>query len=83
LTSGGRQSVDQIVSELKNQAGSLGLDFDSLGELMADLKTIEVQLDSPKPKTEVIRACLRSILGVVKPSQDRQMADRIQRLVDK
>ncbi len=83
LTSGGQQSLDQIVSELKSQTGSLGLDFDSLGELMADLKTIESQLDSPRPKTGIIRACLRSILAVVKPTQDRQITDRIQRLIEK
>ena len=82
LTSGGQQSIDQIVMELKNQAGSLGLNYDALGELMADLKTMEAQLDSPKPKTEIMRECLRSILGVVKQTQDRQLTDRIQRLVE-
>ena len=83
LTPGGQQAVDQIISELKKQAGSLGLDFDSLGEMMADLKTIEAQLESPKPKTEIIRACLRSILDVVKRTQDRKIADRIQQMVEK
>ena len=83
LTSGGHQSVDQMIAELKKSAGSLGLDFDALGELMADLKTMEAQLDSPKPKTEIIRVCLRSILGVVEPAQDRQISDRIQKLVEK
>jgi hypothetical protein len=83
LTPGGRQTVEQVVIELKNLAGSLGLDFDSLGELMADLKSMEAQLESPKPKTEIMRECLRSILGVVKPSQETQIAGRIQQLVDK
>lgn len=83
LTAGGQHSVDQIITELKSVAGSIGLDFDSLSELMADLKTIEAQLESPKPKTEIIRACLQSILDVVKPSQDKQITDRIQRLVEK
>ena len=83
LTSGGQQAVDQIVTELKVQTGSLGLDYDTLGELMADIKTIEAQLDSSKPKTEIIRECLRSILDVVKRTQDRKIADRVQRLVEK
>jgi hypothetical protein len=82
LPSGAHQAVGQIVSELKNQAGSLGLDFDTLGELMADLKSMEAQLDSSRPKTAIIRECLRSILGVVEKAQDSQVSGRIRRLVE-
>ena len=82
LNSGGQQAVDQVVSELKNQTGSLGLDFDTLGELMADLKTMEAQLDSSRPKTAIIRECLRSVLGVVEKAQSRQMVDRLRKLVE-
>jgi hypothetical protein len=81
LTSGGQQAVAQVVSELKNQIGSLGLDFDTLGELMADLKTMEAQLDSSRPKTAIIRECLRSVLNVVEKAQSRQMVDRLRNLV--
>ncbi|RPH99214.1 MAG: hypothetical protein EHM71_18525, partial [Zetaproteobacteria bacterium] len=38
--------VEQACEDLKTQAGSLGLDFDTLTELMADLKTIGDQLGS-------------------------------------
>ena len=82
LTSGGRQAVTQIVSALKDQTGSLGLDFDTLGELIADLKTMEAQLDSSRPKTAIIRECLRSVLDVVEKAEDRQMAGRVRQLVD-
>jgi len=82
MTSGGQQAVAQVVSELKNQTGSLGLDFDTLGELMADLKTMEAQLDSSRPKTAIIRECLRSVLGVVEKAQSRQLVDRLCKLVD-
>ena len=81
LNSGGQQAVDQVVSELKNQTGSLGLDFDTLSELMADLKTMEAQLDSSRPKTAIIRECLRSVLGVVEKTQSRPIIDRLRKLV--
>ena len=81
LNSAGQQTVGQVISELKNQTGSLGLDFDTLGELMADLKTMEAQLDSSRPKTAIIRECLRSVLDVVEKAQSRQMVDRIRNLV--
>ena len=81
LNSGGRQAVGQVVSELKNQTGSLGLEFDTLSELMADLKTLEAQLDSSRPKTAIIRECLRSVLGVMEKTQSRQIVDRLCKLV--
>jgi hypothetical protein len=56
----------QVCDGIKAQAGSLGLDFDSLAELVADLKTVADQLGSPKPKTAVVRESLRSIEGVLK-----------------
>ena len=81
LNSGGQQAVGQVVSELKNQTGSLGLDFDTLSELMADLKTLEAQLDSSRPKTAIIRECLRSVQGVMEKTQSRQIVDRLCKLV--
>jgi hypothetical protein len=61
MDTGSCQGVEQVAGELKSQAGNLGLDFNSLSELMADLKTIDVQLGSSRPKTAIIRECLRSI----------------------
>ena len=59
------QGIEQAAVELKSQAGNLGLDYDGLSELMADLKTIDAQLGSSRPKTAIIRECLRSIKGVL------------------
>ena len=81
LNASGRQAVEQIVSELKIQAGSLELVFDSLAELMADLKTIDAQLGSTRPKTAIIRECLFSVLAVLKNSGDHKSAGRIRTLV--
>ena len=83
LTAGDQQTVNEVISEIKSQIGSFGLDFESLGESMADLKTMEAQLDSPRPKTEIIRACLRSILGVVNKLPGKPVVDRIRQLVER
>jgi hypothetical protein len=61
----GCQGVEQAAADLKSRAGNLGLDFDDLSELMADLKTIDAQLGSSRPKTAIIRECLRSIKEVL------------------
>ncbi len=81
LTTAGRQAVEKIASELKNQAGSLGLDFDTLTELTADLKTIDAQLGSSRPKTAIITACLHSVLAVIKNTGDLETSERIRTLV--
>ena len=81
LEDSGRQAVEQIAAELKKQAGSLGLDFVTLAELMADLKTIDAQLGSSRPKTAIIRECLGSVLEVSKKGGNSKITDRLQSLV--
>ena len=81
LNSSGRQAVERIASELKQQAGSLGLDFDTLTELMADLKTIDAQLGSSRPKTAIVRACLFSLQAVLKNSGNNKIFDRLRMLI--
>ena len=55
------QAVVQVADQIKAQAGNIGLEFEKLAELMADLKSIDAQLDSPRPKTAIIKECLQSI----------------------
>jgi len=56
-----QEGLETVLAEVKSQAAELALDFDSLNELIVDLKTIAVQLTSPRPKTAIVRACLQSI----------------------
>ncbi len=60
------EAVQQAVDAIKSEAGDIGLSFDLLAELMADLKSLDAQMASPRPKTAVVRACfmsLKEILG--------------------
>ena len=75
------QGVEQITGELKSQAGNLGLDFDSLSEMMADLKTIDAQLDSSRPKTAIIRECLRSIIDNLEGLANADSLEKIRGLL--
>jgi hypothetical protein len=38
-----RQAAERVTAALKQQAGSIGLPFDALAEVMADLKTVDAQ----------------------------------------
>ena len=75
------RSVEQAAGELKSQAGNLGLDFDGLSELMADLKTIDAQLGSSRPKTAIIRECLRSLKEALEGSVENEILLKIKRLL--
>jgi len=81
LNPASRQALEQIVSEIKNQTGTMGLDFDSLTEMMADLKTIDAQLGSSRPKTAIIRECLRSLSGVLKGKPNSSLNGRVNGLL--
>jgi len=74
-------AVAEVTGGLKCESGRLGLDFDPLSELVADLKTIDTQLMSPRPKTGIIRECLHSIRGVLGENKAGEWAARIDRLL--
>jgi len=75
------QAVEQLVTTLKGQTNQFSLNFDSLAELMADLKTIDAQLASPNPKTAIIRECFRSIVGVLKAVDNNDTLKSIKTLL--
>ncbi len=77
-----RQSVEQITLDLKNRAGSLGLEFENLAEYVADLKTIDAQLDSPRPKTAILRECFRSIKDVAERAGANDSVAQIKALIE-
>ena len=83
LDAAGRPAVELIISEIKDQIGALGLDFDSLAELMADMKTIDAQLESSRPKTAILRQCFLSICGVLKAKPDSSLNSRVNGLLGK
>ena len=81
LTPAGLEAVKEMVSDIKRDTGSLGLGFDSLTELMADLKSIDAQLESSKPKTAIVKECFISIIGVLKSKADSSHIGKINGLL--
>ncbi len=77
----GREAVEALSAFLKVHTGELQLAFDPLAELMADLRTIDAQLASPRPKTAVIRACFESIRGVLEATRAGEELARVNQLL--
>ena len=72
----------ELTGDIKNQIGSLGLDFEVLSEIMIDLKTIDAQLESPHPKTAILRECLFSISENFARTSATALARRISRAIE-
>jgi hypothetical protein len=50
-------------------------------ELAADIRTVEAQLASPRPKTAIVRECLRSIHGALEGSDTAACREALRRLL--
>ncbi|MBW1777994.1 MAG: hypothetical protein JRI76_01285 [Deltaproteobacteria bacterium] len=74
-------TLETLMGALGNRTPDLGLSFEELGELMADIKSIDAQLSSPKPKTAVFRACLESIRDLLEKAGEKDCRTRIQGLL--
>ena len=81
IDNAGKKSVEQVISNIKTKAGSLGLDFDTLEELLADLKTIDAQLTSSRPKTKIIRECFLSIIDVLQKVDADELVNQVKGLI--
>ena len=75
------QRIQRLSADLKARAGERSWHFSALDEFMADLRTLEAQLASPKPKTAVIRACLQSIADNLTEAGSRENLTRVRRLL--
>lgn len=73
----GRRAVETLLADIKAHLGASGVSYDSLEELIIDIKTLETQLLSSKPKTAVAREVLRSLQGALERAGARDTANRI------
>jgi hypothetical protein len=53
--------VEQTLTQFKAEIPTLNLPYDAMAEMIADVRTIEAQLTSPRAKTAVVRVCLGSL----------------------
>lgn len=76
-TDADRQLVHQLTLEIKEQLSSIKLDYKLLEEFVIDLKTIEVQMLSPKPKISILRELFRSLQTTSKEANLGEIATRL------
>ncbi len=57
----GKKAVHKLLDKIRSGLDSKGFSFDLMEEIVIDLKTIEVQMLSPNPKTLIIQELFKSI----------------------
>ena len=57
----GKKAVQELLNKIRTALDSKAISFDLMEEIVIDLKTIEVQMLSPKPKTSIIREIFKFI----------------------
>ena len=69
--------IMDILTGLKPRIGKLGMAFDDLTELLADIQSLEAQLRSSRPKTAIVRECFRSMLPTLARVSETETVSRI------
>jgi hypothetical protein len=82
LDTNSRAAVEALADEIKQHVSTAATPYSELEEMVIDLKTLEIQMCSPQPKTAIIREIFRSLEAVLKKTGATQTAQRVTGLVD-
>lgn len=81
LENQGQEVVEKILEELKTFMSQTKLPYPQMEEMVMDIKTIEIQMLSPKPKTEIVREVFRSLHKNVTPLGPENLAAKLNALI--
>jgi len=77
----GRQALESILNEIKNSLASSRAPYASLEEMVLDIKTIDIQLLSPRPKIAIIKEILRSLKNGLDTSGASTLALKMEKMI--
>lgn len=72
-----RQHLGGLLLEIRTTVFASQSAYTQLEELVIDLKTLDIQLISPRPKTAIVLAILESMQQSLEKLGSREIADRI------
>jgi hypothetical protein len=77
----GRRALDTVLIAIKNHLAKNPAAYAHLEEVVIDIKTVDVQLLSARPKTAVIRAVLCSIQDKLNTAGASALADDLKQMI--
>jgi hypothetical protein len=76
-----RRPLASLIETLKQAVVKAGTAYAGLEEMVIDIKTMEIQLLSTRPKTAVIRELLRALQASFSGCGDRDTAGMLERII--
>lgn len=76
-----REALEHVLSVIKSRIGKLGLDYATLTDIMADIRSMESQLLSSRAKTIIFRECLTSVDVILKPHDSGEIRNELKFLL--
>lgn len=77
----GKTAVDKILQDIQETISRTNHPYEHLEEMVVDIKTIDVQMLSPFPKTQIIREILRSLHTRLTGSGPADLVEKLDRLI--
>lgn len=74
-------ALSSLLADVKARLSETGATYDRLEEMVMDLKTIDVQLLSPRPKTAIVREALRSLHSAFSTIGDSGLSERLGKII--
>ena len=81
LEAEGKEAVAIVLQDIKSELGRQNTPYDRLEEIVIDIKTLEVQLLSPNPKTAIVREVLRSMGQSLGQAGCAELSDTIDKMI--
>ena len=76
-----KEAVEKIIGEIKESLTGNSKAYIRLEEMVIDIKTIEIQLLSPNPKTAVIREILRSLGQGIEGGGNQELKGKLEAFI--
>lgn len=81
LEADGKEAVATLLEKIKTALSSENTDYGILEEMVIDIKTIEVQLLSARPKTAIVREVLRALAQSLRSTTASNLSDTIEKII--
>jgi hypothetical protein len=81
LAEEGRSAVSAVIKEIQTWIANHNVAYDQIETVVFDLKTVEVHLLSPTPKTAVVREVLRSLQSTLDAAGSSAISAKIVNMI--
>lgn len=82
LEAEGQKAITSVLTDVKNTISNNHTHYDRIEEAVIDIKTIEVQMLSPSPKTAILKEVLKSIQAALKSMGSSDLSNKIGKMVN-